>query len=163
MRAQSRKAPKDDADAALAAALRLLARREHSTLELRRKLEQRGFAAALIIPALDRLQGEGYLSDDRFASSLARHRANQGYGELRIRAELAQHGVEDSAAMQALAELDVGWVERALRQARRHFPAPPKTPADIGRMLRHLTQRGFPADVARRALADWAGSMQEQG
>ncbi len=163
MRPQSRKTPKDDPDAAYAAALRLLARREHSALELRRKLDQRGFAAALITPALERLQGEGYLSDERFAASLARHRADQGYGELRIRAELAQHGVDGSAVERALAELDADWVERALRQARRHFPEPPETGADIARILRHLTQRGFPPGVSRKALADWEESVQKQG
>jgi len=163
MRPQSRKAPKDEPDAAYAAALRLLARREHSAVELRRKLNQRGFGAALITPALERLQGEGYLSDERFALSLARHRTDQGYGELRIRAELAQHGVEGSALERALAELDADWVERALRQARRHFLEPPETATDTARMLRYLTQRGFPPGVARRVLADWAESVQKQG
>jgi len=163
MRAQSRKAQKDDPDAAYAAALRLLARREHSAVELRRKLDQRGFTAALITPALERLRGDGALSDERFAGSLARHRVGQGYGELRIRAELAQHGVEGSAAERALAELDADWVERASRQARRHFPGPPETGTDAARMLRHLTQRGFAPGVARRALADWEESVQKQG
>jgi len=163
MRVKSRKAPKDEPDAAFAVALRLLSRREHSTVELRRKLDQRGFAAALVTPALERLQGEGYLSDQRFALSLARHRADQGYGQLRIRAELAQHGVDGSALEQALAELDADWVERALRQARRHFLEPPETPTDTARMLRYLTQRGFPPGVARRALADWEESVQKQG
>ncbi len=163
MRPPSRKAQKDDPDAAYAAALRLLARREHSALELRRKLEQRGFAASLIGSALDRSRQEGYLSDARFAGSLARHRAEQGYGELRIRAELAQHGVEGPAVAQAFAELDDDWVERAVRQVRRHFRTPPQDATETARMLRHLTQRGFPPGVARRALAGWAESVQEQG
>lgn len=163
MRPQSRKAPKDDPDAAYAAALRLLARREHSTLELRRKLELRGFTAARVTGALDRLQDESYLSDERFAGSLTRHRVDQGYGELRIRAELAQHGLGGSAVDRALAELNLDWVERALRQCRRHFPGPPESDTEIARMLRHLTQRGFPLAVARRALTNWAESVQEQG
>jgi regulatory protein len=163
MRPPSRKSPRDDPDAACAAALRLLARREHSSLELRRKLEQRGFAAFPVTSALNRLQGDGSLSEKRFAQSLARHRADQGYGELRIRAELAQHDLESSTVEQALVGLDADWVERALRQARRHFPAPPGTGIENARMLRHLTQRGFPSGVARKALMEWVESVQEQG
>lgn len=163
MRPQSRKAPKDDPDAAYAAALRLLARREHSAFELRRKLEQRGFTASRITGAISRLQDESYLCDERFAGALTRHRVDQGYGELRIRAELAQHGLERSAVDRALAELNVDWVGRALLQARRHFPGSPESDADVARILRHLIQRGFPAGVARRALANWAESVQEQG
>jgi regulatory protein len=163
MRPQNRKALKDDPDAAYTAALRLLARREHSARELGRKLEQRGLAPALIGPALKRLRDDGYLSDERFARSLARHRADQGYGELRICAELAQHGLEGPAVEQAIAELEADWAERALLQARRHFHAPPENAAASARILRHLAQRGFPSGVARKALADWAESVQEPG
>ncbi|MBS0001944.1 MAG: regulatory protein RecX [Thioalkalivibrio sp.] len=163
MRAKSRKASKDDPGAAYAAGLRLLARREHSRAELARKLEQRGFAASLVTSALARLRDDGYLSEERFAHSLARHRVDQGYGELRIRAELAHHALSGEVVEQALLELDADWVERALLQARRHFPAFRAKGPEAARALRHLTQRGFPASVARSALARWAESVQEQG
>ncbi|MFO8152937.1 regulatory protein RecX [Thioalkalivibrio sp.] len=163
MRAKSRKAPRDDPDAAYAAGLRLLARREHSGVELGRKLEQRGFAASVAASALGRLRADGYLSEERFARSLALHRADQGYGELRIRAELAHHALSAALVDQALLELDADWVERAMSQARRHFPAFRENGPETARALRHLTQRGFPASVARSALARWAESVQEQG
>lgn len=142
------------------AALRLLARREHSGLELRRKLHQRGFTETSIGPALERLRADGYLSDTRFAGSLARHRATQGYGDLRIRAELAQHGVGHSVVEQVLEELGADWCEQALAQARRHFVEPPATAGARARVLRHLGQRGFASSVARAALADWRKSEQ---
>jgi len=163
MRAKSRKAPRDDPDAAYAAGLRLLARREHSEIELRGKLAQRGFAKPLVASALERLHADGYLSEERFAHSLVRHRADQGYGELRIRAELARHALDGPFLEQALLELDADWVERALYQARRHFPSLPDSGPETARVLRHLTQRGFPPTVARSALARWAKSVQEQG
>lgn len=142
------------------AALRLLARREHSAVELARKLAQRGFEPTAIAASLERLRGGGELSDVRFAHALARHRAGQGYGELRIRAELAQHGLRDDIADGALFELDVDWGRLALAQARRHFPAVPRDPAGTARVLRHLAQRGFPAPIARSALAEWMQSVQ---
>jgi regulatory protein len=159
----SRPAPKDEPDEAYAAALRLLARREHSTLELERKLEQRGFTRASIEAARERLREDGYLSDARFAAALARHRGAQGYGDLRIRAELAQHGVEPALADSALEELGGDWAEQALAQARRHFPKPPETAEARARVLRYLTQRGFASGVARAALAAWLESVQKRG
>lgn len=163
MRAKSGKAPRDDPDAAYAAGLRLLARREHSEIELRGKLAQRGFAGSLVASAVERLRTDGYLSEERFAHSLARHRANQGYGELRIRAELARHGLDGPLLEQALLELDADWVERALGQARRHFSSLPDSRSETARVLRYLTQRGFPPAVAHSALARWAECVQEQG
>jgi regulatory protein len=159
----SRQAPRDDPEHAFAAGLRLLARREHSTLELTRKLDQRGFTAAAIEPALERLREDGYLSDARFAGALARHRAAQGYGDLRIRAELAQHGLEQALADGALEELGGDWAEQALAQARRHFLKPPETAEARARVLRYLIQRGFAPGVARAALAAWAESVQKRG
>lgn len=163
MRPPNRKAQKDDPDAAYAAAMRLLARREHSAVELRKKLEQREFSAPLIDSAVARLQREGYQSDARFADVLVGHRAGQGYGEMRIRAELAQHRVAAPDVEQALSELGADWTERAAQQARRHFALPPQGPADAARALRHLVQRGFPSDVARRGLERWRESVQEPG
>jgi regulatory protein len=157
---QSRSAPKDEPEEACAAALRLLVRREHSGPELWRKLQQRGFTAASIGPALERLRAAGHLSDERFAGSLARHRAAQGYGDLRIRAELAQHGIDHAVVEQALEELGADWCEQALAQARRHFLEPPVTAGGRARILRHLAQRGFASSVARAALADWRKSEQ---
>ncbi|MFO8005195.1 regulatory protein RecX [Thioalkalivibrio sp.] len=157
---QSRPAPKDEPAEAYAAALRLLARREHSGVELRRKLHQRGFTEASIGPSLEQLCAAGYLSDARFAGSLVRHRAAQGYGDLRLRAELAQHGIDHAIVEQALEALDADWCERALAQARRHFGEPPATAGARARVLRHLAQRGFASSVARAALAEWCKSEQ---
>lgn len=159
----SRPAPRDDPEDAYAAGLRLLARREHGTQELGRKLEQRGFNSAAIEPALERLREDGYLSDARFAAALARHRAAQGYGDLRIRAELAQHGVEQVLTDAALEELGADWAEQALAQARRHFLKPPETVEARARVQRYLTQRGFAPGATRAALAAWAKSVQKRG
>jgi regulatory protein len=48
-------------------AMDLLARREHSVLELTRKLQARGFEPQLVDAALQQLVADGLLSDARFA------------------------------------------------------------------------------------------------
>ncbi|TNE98663.1 MAG: regulatory protein RecX, partial [Gammaproteobacteria bacterium] len=48
-------------------ALRLLARREHSRLELSLKLRQRKLPSSVIDAVLDDFEHEGWLDDQRFA------------------------------------------------------------------------------------------------
>ncbi len=74
----------------------MLARREHSAFEVRRKLKQRDIADSEIEQAVDRLQQQGLLSDVRYAESYIHMRKGKGYGPLRIALELKQRGVAES-------------------------------------------------------------------
>ncbi len=60
--------------------MRLLARREHSNLELTRKLDKRGFDLAEIGRVLRALSDEGLLSDRRYAEAFARAAYRGGWG-----------------------------------------------------------------------------------
>jgi regulatory protein len=74
-------------------ALKLLARREHSCQELRRKLQKRGRDADEVEIILQQLAAEKLLSDERFSESFIRQRREAGFGPRRIRAELSERGV----------------------------------------------------------------------
>jgi len=128
-------------------ALGLLARREHSVRELKQKLAVRGHAAAEAGAAIDRLTQQSYQSDERFAASLARKRAAQGYGPQRIHAELKSHGLADPAIRAALTSLDIDWAVSAAAQLRRH--AGSRAPADRGKRAQFLLRRGFDAATVR--------------
>jgi regulatory protein len=54
-------------------------RREHSRVELHRKLAHKGFPTDLIEDELTRLVEERFQDDDRFAESYIRYRAGSGY------------------------------------------------------------------------------------
>ena len=58
----------------------MLARREHSAFEVRRKLKQKDLPESEIEEAVERLQQEGLLSDRRFAEAYIHMRAGKGYG-----------------------------------------------------------------------------------
>ncbi|MEQ6886007.1 regulatory protein RecX [Salicola sp. Rm-C-2C1-2] len=133
-------------------ALKLLARREHSRLELCRKLEKAADSADLLAEVLDELADEDWQSDDRFAESFSRQRIEAGYGPLRIRSELEQRGVSgDSQTLSALADDD--WVSMALDQRRRRFgPDAPRDWKEKGRQGRFLAQRGYSRSQVERAL-----------
>lgn len=134
-------------------ALGLLVRREHSRRDLVRKLALRGVAADQAREAVDRLAGQGYQDDARFASAFARDRASAGYGPVRIRVELAGHGLGEDQIVQALADCEADWPERARRQVeRRARPADLADPARRRKLVDFLVRRGFDPETAWQAV-----------
>ena len=134
-------------------ALDLLARRDHSRLELERKLTARGFPAGLIAPVLDRLEHSGALAAARFTDSFVRSRIAKGQGPVRIRAELAERGVDEHQAAEVLRAADIDWVAAAAAVRRKRFgPARPKDFKDRARQARFLQYRGFEHSHIHAAL-----------
>ncbi len=104
-------------------ALNILTRREHSEVQLRQKLRQRGTPLSLIDAIIERLYELNYLSLERFSKSHSRNRAYQGYGPIRIRMELLQQGIDEGLIEIAFSEID--WSEareRAERKVRQRDP-----------------------------------------
>ena len=145
--------PKDLSESgARNSALRALSRREHSSAQIQRKLEQRGFDDDTADAALEQLRLAGWQSDARFAEMLVRNRIEQGYGPQRIRHELEQAGVsraEASVAMQAAA---VDWAERCAAWHQRRFGAAPESAAEWQKRYRYLASRGFETAQIRAVL-----------
>lgn len=167
-----------------ARAIALLAQREHSSAELRRKLlriardrdraaahaqageaaarreafaepdEESAVNAAEVAAEVEQLlvwlQSQGYLNEERFIESRV-HVRSQRFGGLRIKQELAQHGLALSPEQaQALRE---GELDRAREVRRRKFGEPaPLAQADRARQSRFLAARGFSPETIRRAL-----------
>jgi regulatory protein len=160
-----------------ARAMQWLAQREHSRVELRRKLlraarqrneagaDARGAGAAALEPdpdadapdpsaevdaLLDWLVVNKHLSEARFIESRVHARAAR-FGQRRIAHELKQHGAAldaDSAARLRATEL-----ERARAVwARKFGAAPAADAAGRAKQMRFLAGRGFAADVIRRVV-----------
>lgn len=133
-------------------ALGLLARREHSARELKRKLDQGGYAREEAGEALSRLEEQHYQDDDRFAGVMLRNRVSQGYGPARIRAELRSHGVSDAAIRTLLDEAEVDWDALAQNQLHRHYGLRiAKDPSERQRQAQYLQRRGFSSASIRAA------------
>lgn len=86
----------------LAAALRILQYRFNSVGELGRKLAAKKFDRETIGRTIERLRGEKWLDDERFAAAFVRMRASKHIGPLRIRQELRAAGVADETASRAI-------------------------------------------------------------
>jgi regulatory protein len=133
-------------------ALGLLVRREHSRKELTRKLTARGVEAEDAQAAVERMTAEGWQDDARFAELLLRSRANNGYGPLRIRAELGMHGLDRDTVVAAMEAYDGDWTENARDLARRRFPGRLDDRAIQRKAADFLLRRGFSGDQVRAAV-----------
>ncbi|MDB9788670.1 recombination regulator RecX [Candidatus Thioglobus sp.] len=76
-----------------AAALKMLMRREHSKLELRKKLNLKDFDDAVINDSISLLAEQKYQSDERFSEAFILMRFNQGKGPKKISMELKSRGI----------------------------------------------------------------------
>ena len=152
----SSRLPEDGAEAERVCrrrAMDLLARRDHSRLELDRKLTGRGFEPDLVEHVLDELTRDRLLEEDRFVESFIRGRIAKGQGPVRIRGELAQHGIEDARVSEALAEADCDWTALAAQVCEKRFGS--TAPGDFrerARQAKFLQYRGFETAQIRAAL-----------
>jgi regulatory protein len=148
-------------------ALQLLAQRDQSRLELRRKLLRQarsregdpagdadpdadpGALESEVDALLDWLEANRFLSDARFAESRVHARA-QRFGVQRIRSELAQHAVELSPELAA--SLAASEIDRAAAIRARRFGALPGSAAERAAQSRFLLGRGFSPELVQRLM-----------
>jgi regulatory protein len=146
----------------------LLAQREHSRTELRRKLMPmaRGealaaaaddadqaacleAAAARVDTLLDWLEANDYLSKERFVESRLHARASR-FGNRRIEQELAQHGVAlDGTTKATLRDTELARARDVWSRKYGHAPA---DAADRMKQMRFLAGRGFSPEVVRQVV-----------
>lgn len=134
-----------------ARALRYLSAREHSRLELARKLSRYAQEGEDVEALLDTLQAANLLSQARFSESLIHRRAAR-FGNNRILSELQSHGIAGDELGALKAGLAQDEVARAHAVWRRKFPEPAADPAQRARQVRFLLQRGFSQQAIRAAM-----------
>ncbi len=123
-------------------ALRFLSMREHSRLELGRKLSRHAEEGDDIEALLDFLEANNWLSQERFSESLIHRRAAR-FGNSRILAELQSHGVNGEALQQLKAGLADDETARACDVWQRKFGTVATDATVRSKHIRFLMQRGF--------------------
>jgi regulatory protein len=134
-----------------ARALRFLSMREHSRLELGRKLSKYVEEGDDVDALLDFLEKNNWLSQERFSESLIHRRAAR-FGNSRIIAELQSHGVNGEALQELKSGLADSEVERACEVWRRKFGEVAADAEGRGKQMRFLMQRGFSQRAVRAAM-----------
>ena len=152
--------PSPRSSSAYQIALRLLARRELSTTQLRDRLTRRELPSAEIETAIVRLTRERAVDDARTALIHARRAAEVKLrGRSRARREIEALGIDTETARRAVAavfdEIDEESVlERAIAK---RLDGPIRNSAQFRRLHQALLRCGFPPDRVAAALVARAG------
>lgn len=134
-----------------ARAIGYLSRREHSRLELQRKLARYCEDPDEIARVLDELERGNWQSDLRFAESYVQRTAAR-QGTARIMQTLGQHHLPDEALQDLRVQLHDTEAERAREVWARKFGHLPADPREYARQYRFLAARGFGSESIRRLL-----------
>ena len=134
-------------------ALDLVSRREHSRHELMQKLDKRYPNTTQIIEdALDKLETNKILDDERFAEMYLNSRARKGFGPKKIEMELHSKKV-DSFFISNAVEAYESWLENAQRELKKKFKD--QKPTDYQSKMKQkqfLFTRGFSSPIIDKIL-----------
>lgn len=134
-----------------ARALKYLSAREHSRLELARKLQRYAQESDDVEALLDALEAAKLLSQSRFSESLVHRRATR-FGNNRILSELQSHGIDSDALGDIKASLAQDEVARAREVWRKKFNQAPADASERAKQMRFLQQRGFSQRAIQSAM-----------
>ena len=132
-------------------ALKLLSMREHSRLELERKLAAHVQEGEQLAPLLDDLERRGFISAERVVESVLHTKASR-FGTARVLQELRSKGLDDALLRHAAEQLRGTELQRAHALWHKRFGAPPATPQEHMKQMRFLASRGFGAEVASKVI-----------
>jgi regulatory protein len=132
-------------------ALRYLARREHSRLELERKLAPHTDDAAELETVLDEMERRGWLSAQRVVEQTLHNRRTR-YGSRRIVRELEDKGIAEALITEAARQLRAGEVDAAREVWRRKFGTLPGDARERARQMRFLLGRGFEPEAVNKVV-----------
>jgi len=126
-------------------ALSILARREHSRVELARKLAPHAADGDEVEVLLDALMAKGWLSEKRYVEQVVRTKARR-FGPIKITHLLRAKGVDEDAIAAGLRAAGVDGASSIEAVWKSHFRAPPANEREKARQARFLQARGFSLD-----------------
>ena len=135
-------------------ALRYLAQREYSRLELEQKLaiHARSSDQEALSSVLDKLEQNGFLSAVRVVEQIIRTRRSR-FGSQRIVHELKEKGIDEHLIQSVLPSLKETEPEAAFKIWQKKFGKVPDTREERGKQMRFMMSRGFSMEVIQRALS----------
>ncbi len=141
-------------------ALNYLARREHSRLELEKKLASHAQTPTELSAVLDALEQRGFLSAQRMVEQVVHVRRNK-FGSQRIAYELREKGIAEDLIAAALPELKETELDAAREVWQKKFGALPQDAGEKARQMRFLQSRGFRFDVIFQVLRQSTSNKDE--
>ncbi|AZG12486.1 recombination regulator RecX [Cupriavidus pauculus] len=134
-----------------ARAVGYLSRREHSRVELARKLAPHAESPVQLEALLDALERENWLSNERFVDSLVHRRASR-YGAARVMQEAKTHQLGNDQLRDLQEKLRDSELARATEVWRKRFGTPPDSPEARAKQIRFMVARGFSRAVVGKII-----------
>ena len=135
-------------------ALGYLARREHSRLELEKKLTPYAPTVEELSSMLDSLERCGFLSEERMVEQVVHIRRNR-FGSRRIVYELQQKGIDEELISAVLPRLKETELEAARTVWQKKFGTAPASATERAKQIRFLMGRGFGTGIITQVLDPW--------
>jgi regulatory protein len=137
------------------AALKLIASRQLSELEVRARLERKGYDDAACADAVGMLKEYRYLDDAAAAATILQEATRVGRGPEWIRQTLARRGLDAALPARETRALEATAPARARELVRERFGEPAALPVgERRRAFRFLLGRGFSAECASDLLGE---------
>ena len=137
-------------------ALQLLARRERTRDELKRRLAPHAEDQAEVERLLDEFAQHGWLSEERAIEQMVHARRGK-FGSRRIRQDLVAKGIDAERVAVAMAGLRASEDEALRAVWRRKFGRAPRGASERARQVRFLQGRGFALEAILRMLKQHGG------
>lgn len=149
-------------------AVRLLAAKPRSILELRERLLEKSWTNSAIVDAVvEKLKEYKYLDDQQFASDLAISKLRQKpQGKRRLQQSLSQKKLDKDVIYSAIKSAFEKMPEAELIDAaiakRLRLKEMPKTREDKKKFYDHLLRQGFSYDLIREKMSTIANDLSEE-
>lgn len=139
------------------AALRYLSRREYSRWELEQKLRLKCRDQSVLDAVQQRVQSQGYQSDERYAMMILRSLYTRGSGPDKARQKLQQSRIASTLIQRCMSEFEGDWFALAAQIRAKRFGEVAAGSGDFqerAKQMRFLAGRGFNRDQIEFALEE---------
>lgn len=147
---ESNRSPKETISL-LGRAIRYLSYRDHSEVELIKKLKPHADSEEQLQVTLQKLRDKQYLSNERFADSFI-SRKSKNFGMNRLTQEMRQHQLSQPIIQKQLQELKTTEFERAFAVWEKKFGSVATEQRDLAKQMRFLVSRGFDLEIVYRIV-----------
>ena len=133
-------------------ALRYLSHREHSRQELRKKLLPYAQDDQELDAVLDKLEKQKFLSDARYAQSIARRKSDR-YGSALIVESLRQQGVDQHIIEDVKSDLKASEIDRLYELWQKKFGVYAQDAVQRSKQIRYLASKGFAIGLINQVVS----------
>ena len=131
--------------------MRLVARREHTRLELTKKLIVRGFGRGDVDTLLNDFEEKGWLDERRYIDIFLRAKRCR-YGSLKLIRELEVRGISRDLIEEVRPGIQSGELDAAQGVWQKRFGVQPKNSTELAKQIRFMQSRGFEQEVIKSVV-----------